>query len=65
MKKLCTEQDCFKEVEIDILTERYSDGTPHVLALKCDDCTTSEDIKKLKRFRKKKRKEKKELNKKL
>lgn len=54
-EKLCSEKDCFDMVIIDELTERYQDGTPHPRALKCHSCTTPEDIKKLKRFRKEQR----------
>ena len=56
MKQLCSEPDCFRTVTIDDLTERYKDGSIHPLALKCGDCTTSSDIKRLKQFRKGQRK---------
>lgn len=55
MKKLCSQPDCFGEVVIDEFTERRADGTVHPLALKCNGCTTSQDIKKLKAFRKRRR----------
>lgn len=61
MKQICTEDDCFNMVKIDELTERYADGTIHQLALKCNSCTTGEDIKKLKSFRKRRRKAEKKL----
>lgn len=55
-EQLCSETDCFNTIKIDELTERYADGSIHILAQKCNSCTTSEDMKKLKAFRKRRRK---------
>lgn len=52
---ICDGDDCFKNVKIDELTERYSDGTIHPLAKLCHDCLLSVNgYARLKRFRKEK-----------
>lgn len=61
-KQLCSAEDCYNTVTVDFLTERMADGTPHPLALRCNSCTTPEDIKKLSRFRKKRRKAERKAN---
>jgi hypothetical protein len=54
-KKLCSESDCFEKVDSDEMV-KMADGTFHPLSLKCWDCRTDEDRKKLKNYRKSRRK---------
>lgn len=51
-KQMCSEDGCYMMVDL-FFAEKYSDGRLHPLAEKCHKCQTSEDLKKLKRFRKK------------
>lgn len=50
-KRLCSENDCFKEVEDDII-EKSATGKIYEPSLKCWNCRTDQDRKKIKRFRK-------------
>lgn len=59
MKKLCSQDGCFEKVDYepefgDVVIR--ADGTFHPLSLKCWDCRTDEDRKKLKEYRKRLRK---------
>lgn len=52
MKTLCNDKDCFNLVNEEDIVMR-PDGTPHPISLLCEKCTSDEDRKKLKNYRKK------------
>ncbi len=62
MKEICSGDDCFKKIDIDEIVIR-KDGTPHPISLKCWDCTTQEERRSLKKYKKKLRQTLKTTNK--
>jgi hypothetical protein len=58
--KLCSEKDCYKEISLDPIDGDVVvkvDGTYYEPSLKCWDCRTDQDRKKIKRKRKEVRKQ--------
>lgn len=54
-KILCSEQDCFNDVDIGEIV-RMADGSEHPVSLKCWTCRTDADKTRLKNYLKKLRK---------
>lgn len=59
MKKLCSEPDCFKEVEKNDLV-LMSSGDFHPISTKCWDCREEGDGRKLRKYKQRRRRSERE-----
>lgn len=57
-KRICSGDDCFSMIHEDDVELSSFTGEPYLPSLKCEDCRTPQDRKKIKRFRKVQRKKK-------
>lgn len=51
MSKLCSEPGCFKEIDEEDIV-RTASGKPHPVSTKCESCTSDEERRSLKNYRK-------------
>lgn len=50
--KICSEKDCYEMVDLEFDVVKNADGSYYILSLKCWNCRTDQDRKKIKRKRK-------------
>lgn len=52
MKILCSQPDCYGEIDTQLDVVKMRDGSDYPLSLKCEDCLTDAERKTLKNYRK-------------
>ena len=60
IKKVCSEKDCFKIVDLEDESKKQ-DGTYHRIALKCFDCRTPQECNTLKNYNKRQRRKRNKI----